>query len=177
MKQQVWCVFFLFFFLFSFVSAEFDLDEVQRQTNSSENLTSAQSVPEESADPDGQFSVIQVVGRILISLLFLSILIYAVVWGIKKSGLLKGGEVGLTPSFELLEQIKTGTQGQIVFLLRFEDTVFILGQTGENISLIKELSRDESRVLIEDKRGEETVGQFQKTLHSFVSSIKSEQRT
>ncbi|ERP39325.1 flagellar biosynthetic protein FliO [Chitinivibrio alkaliphilus] len=153
--------------------ASFDMDKLQQPPRSVSQDSAPVDATSTVSDTPEEIPMPILMGRILFSLSLITILIVLLVWGLKKSQLFQKRGNEQTPSFEILEQIKTGSQGQSVLLLRFEQEVFLLGQTEGSMHVLQHKSGDTAKEIIADKRGSDTVGQFQTSLNRFVDSLRS----
>lgn len=166
---------FLFLFVLFLSAADdigsFSIDKVREQRG--ESTAVADSLMENSETEKAPSPFILVL-RIIGSLAFLSILIYGIVFGIKKSGILKKVEELPDGSFELLEKFITNKQGAALLMVRCEKSVLVLGHTSEHITLLKTIEGDEAAAIIASKEGERAVTGFQASLNSFITSMKSE---
>lgn len=150
----------------------FSIDKVREQRGESTLVDDSLAVAtgEEEVATSPFILVLRIIGSLAIVTLF----IFGIVFGVKKSGFLKKQEVSTAGTFELLERFQTGKQGNALLMVRFNSSVLVLGQTNENISLIKSIEGDEAARIIEDKREGMTVSGFQASLNNFISSMKSE---
>lgn len=149
----------------------FNIDKVRKQRGESTQVADSLM---ESTETDKAPSPFILVLRIIGSLVFLSLIIYGIVFGIKKSGILKKAEELPEGSFELLEKFVTNKQGAALLMVRCEKSVLILGHTSENITLLKTVEGDEALALIDSKEGERPVTGFQASLNGFITSMKRE---
>jgi len=116
-------------------------------------------------------SPVFLVFRIVGSLALLGALIMAVVWGIRKSGVLDPVALKPDSSLELLDELVTGTGSSIV-LVRFEEKVLLVGQTGSSMSVIESVEGDRAQVLIAKSAGGKSVGTFRANLNKYVMNFQ-----
>jgi flagellar biogenesis protein FliO len=115
-----------------------------------------------------------IVLRIVGSLVLVLALLAAVVWGVRKSGIMGQGvptATPQTPSMSVLEALSTAYSGTIL-LVRCEEQVFLVGQTSSNYTLLQELQEDIAKKIIESKGGNETIGSFKNSLANFMQNLK-----
>ncbi len=116
-------------------------------------------------------SPIFLVFRIIGSLALLTALVFAVVLGIKKSGILEPVALKPESSLELLDELVTGS-GNSVVLVRFEERVLVLGQTGSSMTVLETVDGTDAQTLIAKSAGGKSVGSFRANLNKYVMNLQ-----
>ena len=169
-------LFFLLFFFSLCVGADdgsFSMDKLRSaRGEESSAVIDASSALSQDASAE-TISLPLLLLRIAGSLTFLGLLIFVVLWWVKKSGLLAKKESAFVGRFELLESFPLGGSGALR-LVRFRDSVLLLGLSNEGITLLKSYEKDEAATLISERVAGGSVASFQQQLNSFVSSLKKE---
>lgn len=126
---------------------------------------------EKVADAEQEISPVFVVFRIIGSLALVSVLLVGFVWGIRKSGMVAKVPVNSDSSLELLEELQTG-QGNSLLMVRFNEKVILLGQTGSSFSAIDSVEGEVAEELIAKSAGGRSVGTFRANLNKYVNSLQ-----
>jgi flagellar biogenesis protein FliO len=161
-------LFFLLFLLFplSAQDDQFDMNKLKDATRNPMEYSE-----EKSIEAREEISPVIVVFRIAGSLAMLSALIVAVVWGIKKAGVAGRLPVSSDQSLELLEELTTGQNNSVV-LVRFRDSVLLLGQTGSSMTELGKVEGAEALEIISQSAGGRSVGSFRANLNKYVGSLQ-----
>jgi flagellar biogenesis protein FliO len=113
--------------------------------------------------------------RIAGSLALVLLIVAAVAWGVRKSGIfgksVASAVAGQTPSMAVLEVLSTGFGGAVL-LLRCEDKVFLLGQSQSNYTLLNELDEETAKKVISNKLGSDSLSNFKSSLTNFMQNVK-----
>lgn len=108
--------------------------------------------------------------RIIGYLVLLSLIIVIGVWFIKRLGLSGSSRIG-GGSMDLLEALPTG-QNRSIILVRVMDTVLVLSQTSQNITLVEKIEGDEAVELIATTKGGTSIVHFKEVFNNFIGKIK-----
>lgn len=149
----------------------FSMEKVRKERGESTLVADSTAVDAAEEEPPSPFILVM---RIIGSLALISVLIFGIVFGVKKTGLIKKVDEGSAGSFEVLERFPLGKQGGVLLMVRCEKSVLLLGQTADSINLLKSIEGNEAQALIEDKREGATVSAFQASLNNFITTMKSE---
>jgi len=118
-----------------------------------------------------EVSPVFLVFRIIGSLALMAALVFGVVWGIRKAGLFEPVAVNADSPLELLDELTTGSGNSIV-LVRFEDRVLMLGQTGSSMTTLETFEGDAAKKLIANSAGGKSVGTFRANLNKYVMNLQ-----
>lgn len=120
-------------------------------------------------------SPVFLVFRIIGSLALLTALIFGVVWGVRKSGVLEPVALNTETTLELLDELSTGS-GNSVVLVRFDEKVLVLGQTGSSMAVLETIEGDSATRLIARSAGGKSVGTFKANLNKYVMNLQKGSR-
>ncbi len=161
-------LFYLLILIFSLSAAEdrFSMEKLNEEVRDPMSYDSTKAALAEQ-----EISPVIVVFRIIGSLAMLSALIIAVVWGIKKAGVAGNITTSDDSSLELLEELSTAP-GNSVVLVRFNDKVLLLGQTGSSITTLDTIEGDAALNVIAQSAGGKSVGSFRANLNKYVGNLQ-----
>ncbi len=108
--------------------------------------------------------------RIIGYLLLLSLIIAAAIWFIKRMGLSGTSRFG-GGSMDLLEALPIG-QNRSLILVRVMNTVYVLAQTPQNITLLETIEGEKAVELIASTKGGTSIVQFKDVFNNFIGKIK-----
>jgi flagellar biogenesis protein FliO len=176
MKKILMIIFMIVFWVYA-QEREFDMSQLNQSMGNI--ITSDDADFADSTGEGNQDGIGIVILRIIGSLALVLALLAAIVWGLRKSGVLGQGVItaaNQTPSMSVLEALSTGYNGAIL-LVRCEEQVFLVGQTPTNYTLLQELQQDVAKKVIESKGGNENVGAFKNSLANFMQNLKNQKNT
>ncbi len=108
--------------------------------------------------------------RIFGYLILITLLIVLGFWIIKRLGLAGTSRLG-GGSMDLLEALPIG-QNRSLILIRVMDSVYVLAQTSQNITLIEKIEGDKAVELIASTKGGTSIVQFKDVFNNFIGKIK-----
>ena len=115
-------------------------------------------------------SYMMVTFRIIGYLVLLTLIIVVGVWLIKRFGLSGSSRIG-GGSMDLLEALPVG-QNRSIVLVRVMDTVLVLSQTSQSITLLEKIEGNEAVELIASTKGGTSILQFKDVFNNFIGKIK-----
>ena len=130
----------------------------------SENVGASQLRPEPES-----FGVI--IARIVGYLALIIILIVVVFWVLRRTGMIGASRIG-GGSMDVLEALALG-QGRHVMLVRVTDSVLVLGQTAQQITLLEKVEGEKALELIASTKGGTSIVQFKDMFNSFMGKKKT----
>jgi flagellar biosynthetic protein FliO len=150
---------------------KFDIDKVREAVESSQMEAGGDSVLEESGQARQHAESLSVIiGRIIGYLVLVIVLILGVFWVLRKTGMIGASRIG-GGSMDVLEALALG-QGRHVLLVRVMDTVLVLAQTPQNITLLEKVQGEKALELIASTKGGTSVVQFKDMFNSFMGKMK-----
>lgn len=108
--------------------------------------------------------------RIVAYVLILTLVIIAGVWVIKKLGFAGSSRLG-GGAIDLLEALPVG-QNRSITLVRVMDSVLVLGQTVQNITLLEKIEGEKAVELIASTKGGTDIVQFKDVFNTFIGKMK-----
>lgn len=159
---------FLLLILISSLSAQsnFNMDKLQEEVQDPMSYSAEKdSVAREEISP------VFVVFRIIGSLALLSVIIIGVVWGLRKAGVANKVAYNPDAALEVLEELPTAP-GNSLLLVRFNDKVLLLGQTGSSFTSIETVEGENATNLIASSAGGQSVGSFKANLNKYVANLQ-----
>ncbi len=108
--------------------------------------------------------------RIVGYLILIALLIGTALWFIKKMGLSGTSRIG-GGSMDLLEALPIG-QNRSLILVRVMNTVYVLAQTPQNITLLETIEGEKAVELIASTKGGTSIVQFKDVFNNFIGKIK-----
>ena len=162
----------LFAFALYAQEREPDMSQVRQLMGDAVTQDAADDFTAQEYEGNIVIDVFKIIGWLVLVLTLIAV----TAWVVRKTGLVRGVAPvsAQTPSMKVLEAMTTG-QGGIMLLVRCEESVFLIGQTQANYTLLHELPKDSARKIIESKTGTETVGAFKNSLSNFMQNIKVSQ--
>ncbi len=158
----------LLFCVFSLFAAEgeFSMDKLNEEVRDPMSYNA-----DKDAKAREEISPVIVVFRIAGSLALLSAMIIGIVWGVKKTGITGSVPTNSEGALELLEELTTAS-GNSVVMVRFNDKVLLLGQTGSSITPLETVEGDSALQLIAQSAGGRSVGSFRANLNKYMGTLQ-----
>lgn len=111
-----------------------------------------------------------VILRITGYLAIIVVVIFSLLWGIRKLGLAGSSGIG-GGSMDVLEVLPLG-QNRSIILVRVTDAVMVLAQTSQQITLLEKIEGQKAVELIASTKGGTSIVQFKEVFNSFIGKIK-----
>ena len=111
-----------------------------------------------------------IVVRIIGYLILLTIVIILVVWLLKRFGITGSSRIG-SGTMDLLESLPLG-QNRSIILVRVMDTILVLSQTAQNITLLEKIEGDKAVELIASTKGGTSIVHFKDVFNNFIGKMK-----
>jgi flagellar biosynthetic protein FliO len=108
--------------------------------------------------------------RVILYLALIAAAIFMVIWAIKRVGLAGRSKIG-GGSMDMLEALPVG-QNKAIMLVRVRDSVYVLAQTPQNITLLDKLEGDRAVELITSAKGV-SISQFKDVFNTFMGKMKA----
>lgn len=108
--------------------------------------------------------------RIIGYLVLLAVMIILVVWLLKRFGLTGTSRTG-GGTMDLLESLPVG-QNRSIILVRVMNSVLVLSQTAQSITLLEKIEGDKAVELIASTKGGTSIVQFKDVFNNFIGKIK-----
>ncbi|MFP4163357.1 MAG: flagellar biosynthetic protein FliO [Chitinispirillaceae bacterium] len=153
----------------------FDLDKVRQAVNTGEDtaFSTAETTPvQESQRSQENYALVLL--RIMGYLAIITALIFAVAWVVKKTGLAGASKVGGGGTMDVLEVLSFG-QNRNAVLVRVMDTVYLLGQTSNNIVLLEKIEGQKAIDIISSSKEGANIMHFKDAFNSFMGKMKKSQ--
>ncbi len=152
---------------------DFDINKVREAVGSELSDSGMEpgntDVQKEKIEPLEQ-SYFMVILRIIALLALLSLLILGGVWLIKRYGISGSSRIG-GGSMDVLEALPIG-QNKSIVLVRVLDSVYVLAQTSQQITLLEKINGDKAVELIATTKGGTSIVQFKDMFNNFMGKIK-----
>lgn len=153
-------------------SGSFDIKKLQQELNNTENQGG--ETGDEQIGPDrtthAEENLFLLVLRIAGYLAVLTVVIVVVGWLLRRGGLAGSSKIG-GGSMDLLEQLPLG-QNRSVTLVRVGDSVYVLGQTATNITVLEQIQGEKAVELIASTKGVVSVTKFKDAMNVFLNRLK-----
>ncbi|MGD9200850.1 MAG: flagellar biosynthetic protein FliO [Chitinispirillia bacterium] len=153
------------------ITEKFDITKVQKairedldDPNSIKNGIKNDNVKQES---DSYFFVTL---KIMMYLIIITMVIVFGIWIIKKMGLYGTSRIG-GGSMDLLETLPIG-QNRSVVLLRIMDSVMVVAQTAQKITLLDKIEGEKAVELIASTKGGTSIVRFKDHFNNFMQKIR-----
>lgn len=114
-----------------------------------------------------------VIFRVVFYLAVVIVVIFAVAWIVKKSGLTGSSRIGGSGAMDVLEILPFG-QNRTITMIRVMDAVYLLGQTPQSIVLLEKIEGQKAIDLIASSKGGSSIVQFKDAFNSFISKMKKQ---
>ena len=111
-----------------------------------------------------------IVFRIIGYLILLTLVIIVVVWLLKRFGITGSSRIG-SGTMDLLESLPVG-QNRSIILVRVMDTILVLSQTAQNITLLEKIEGDKAVELIASTKGGTSIVHFKDVFNNFIGKMK-----
>ena len=112
-----------------------------------------------------------VIMRMIGYLAIITMIIFAVAWGVRKAGFAGTSKLGGGGSMDIIEVLSFG-QNRNAVLIRVADTVYLLGQTPESMVLLEKIEGQKAIDLIASSKGGTSVMNFKEAFNSFIGKMK-----
>ncbi len=153
-------------------TGNFDIIKVQQAVKA--DLADSLNVTTDNAEADHippvRDNYLFIVLRIIGSLILLTIIIMLVVWLLKRFGFTGSSRIG-SGAMDMLESLPVG-QNRSIILVRVMDTVLVLSQTTQNITLLEKIEDNKAVELIASTKGGTSIVQFKDVFNNFIGKIK-----
>ena len=153
-------------------TGNFDIKKVQQAVKG--DLADSLSVVTDDAEADRvrplgdnyMFIVFRIIGYLILLTLF----IILVVWLLKRFGITGSSRIG-SGTMDLLESLPVG-QNRSIILVRVMDTILVLSQTAQNITLLEKIEGDKAVELIASTKGGTSIVHFKDVFNNFIGKMK-----
>ena len=153
-------------------TGNFDIKKVQQAVKG--DLADSLSVVTDDAEADRvrplgdnyMFIVFRIIGYLILLTLF----IILVVWLLKRFGITGSSRIG-SGTMDLLESLPVG-QNRSIILVRVMDTILVLSQTAQNITLLEKIEGDKAIELIASTKGGTSIVHFKDVFNNFIGKMK-----
>jgi len=177
MKGRITAAGFAFFFVMQAVVAQprqdigsFNIDEVrqqlEQQRTAADTTAARPAVTRQRAEGWGVIML-----RISGYLALVSVLILVVLWVMKKTGVAGTAARSIPASMDVLETLPLG-QGRAIVLVRLLDSVLVLAQTAQNVTLVEKLDGQKALEVISSAKGGSSIVQFKDMFNTFMGKMK-----
>jgi flagellar biogenesis protein FliO len=109
--------------------------------------------------------------KVMLYLLIVVVAIVGVAWLFKKGGIAGSSKVGGGGAMEIVEALGTGRE-RAVLLVRVVDTIYVLGQTQNSISVIDKFEGQKALEVISQTRGGVSIAKFKDVFNQFMEKFK-----
>jgi len=109
--------------------------------------------------------------KVTLYLVIVVIAIVGVAWLFKKGGIAGSSKVGGGGAMEIVEALGTGRE-RAVLLVRVVDTIYVLGQTANSISVIDKFEGQKALEVISQTRGGVSIAKFKDVFSQFMEKFK-----
>lgn len=151
-------------------AGDFDIAEVNRHAYRDMPVDTAEggagTRPAAEEAPDTTIVVLRTIGYLVL----IVALIVGALWGLRKLGMTGSSRIG-GGSMDLLEILPVG-QNRSILLVRVMDTVLVLAQTTQQISVIERIEGDRAVELIASTKGGTSMVPFKDMFNNFVNRVK-----
>ena len=149
----------------------FDIAKVQKAIREDQsNQNSTQNGIQGNNLQKGSDSYFFVTLKIMIYLIIITVVIVIGIWIVKKMGLSGTSRLG-GGSMDLLETLPIG-QNRSIVLLRIMDSVMVVAQTAQNITLLEKIEGEKAVELIASTKGGTSIVRFKDHFNSFMQKIR-----
>ena len=111
-----------------------------------------------------------IIMRIIGYLVLLTIIIILIVWLLKRFGLTGASRIG-GGTMDLLESLPVG-QNRSIILVRVMNSVLVLSQTAQSLTLLEKIEGDKAVELIASTKGGTSIVQFKDVFNNFIGKMK-----
>jgi flagellar biosynthetic protein FliO len=108
--------------------------------------------------------------RISAYLALIVLVIVLFVWLMRKTGMVGSSRIG-GGTMDMLEALPIG-QGRTIALVRVLDTVLVLAQSGQQITLLDKIEGQKALEVIASTKGGTSIVQFKEVFNSFFGKMK-----
>lgn len=150
-------------------TGSFDLNKVKTYTGQYDSLGNYS--PAQNSHSKISDSYAMIIIRISLYLALIIAVIFVVAWIVRKAGIAGTSKIGGGGSMDILEVLPFG-QNRNAVLIRVQDTVYLLGQTPNNIILLEKIEGQKAIDLIASSKGGSSVMQFKDEFNNFIGKIK-----
>ena len=150
----------------------FDISKVQEAIAAESYAPGGDSASPRLAGDRREESLLAIVSRIVGYLILVIFLIIAVLWVLRKTGMIGASRIG-GGSMDVLEALSLG-QGKNVVLVRVMDKVFVLAQSSQNVTVIDKIEGEKAIEVIASAKGESTIVPFKEMVNSFLGKMKKQ---
>jgi len=148
---------------------KFDINKVrQAAVNQTETLSNG-NLGKTDAKENESYTII--ILRIIGYLALTIIVILVIAWVVKKAGIVGASRIGGGGSMDIIEVLPFG-QNRNAMLVRVMDTVYLIGQTPNNIVLLEKIEGQKAIDLIASSKGGTSIMQFKDAFSHFIGKIK-----
>jgi flagellar biosynthetic protein FliO len=109
--------------------------------------------------------------KVTLYLFIVVVAIIGVAWLFKKGGIAGSSKVGGGGAMEIVEALGTGRE-RTVLLVRVVDTIYLLGQTANSISVIDKFEGQKALEVISQTRGGVSIAKFKDVFNQFMEKFK-----
>lgn len=153
-------------------TGDFDIKKVQQAVI--QNVRDSVNIETNNASADNNRAIgnnyMFIILRIIGYLVLLTVIIILVVWLLKRFGITGSSRIG-GGTMDLLESLPVG-QSRSIVLVRVMDSVLVLSQTAQSITLLEKIEGDKAVELIASTKGGTSIVQFKDVFNSFIGKIK-----
>ena len=173
----LFCTFIAYFFISDSIAQEsetgdFDIKKVQQAVI--EDPGDSINIKNDNGGADNfgrqgnnsMFIILRIIGYLVL----LTVIIIFVVWLLKRFGLTGTSGIG-SGTMDLLESLPVG-QNRSIILVRVMDSILVLSQTAQSITLLEKIEGDKAVELIASTKGGTSIVQFKDVFNSFIGKIK-----
>lgn len=152
-------------------TGNFDIEKVHQAVkgNLADSLVTKDNAETERMRTTGD-NYMFLVFRIIGYLILLTIIIVLVAWLLKRFGITGASRIG-SGTMDLLESLQIG-QNRSVILVRVMDSILVLSQTSQNITLLEKIEGNRAVELIASTKGGTSIVHFKDVFNNFIGKIK-----
>jgi len=150
-------------------TGKFDINKVRSYSGQYDSLGNYSPVQNGQAKVSDSYPAIII--RITLYLALIIAVIFVVAWIVRKVGITGTSKIGGGGSMDILEVLPLG-QNRNAVLIRVQDTVYLLGQTPNNIILLEKIEGQKAIDLIASSKGGSSIMQFKDAFNNFIGKIK-----
>jgi flagellar biosynthetic protein FliO len=125
----------------------------------------------QTAGQANQANITMVILRIIGSLVLIVALIFGLVWSMRRMGVAGSSRAG-GGAMDILETLPCGPN-RLIMLVRVMDSVLVLAQTQQQITLLDKVVGEKAVELIASTKGGTSIVRFKDVLSSFVDKMKN----